>query len=502
MPIPKEILAVERPVNTVVVAYGKDRSRFAVRQRVGCRYVGGRRLPVNGPTIGHIVDGRYVPRARPAPEAPAPVSQAPVDLRDWAVVELVSRVSGDLLGELRSVYAEEDAVRILCIAALRVCYPGVRDSELRERYEDSVLCDLHPGVALSRNSVSRFLNGLGRACSRISRFMRARAEAVGADHHLLVDGTLKTDDSRVNSLSDFSRKASRKGTRDISILYAYDLERREPVCSKCFPGNMLDLTAYEEFLEENGVTRGLVVADRGFPSGAAAGHLSRHPELHHLNPVRRSSRLIAAHDLRRLTSILPGFEGVTCRKERCGEEDRWLYAFRDAARAAEEERSWLDRAGARCSHSSEEHERRRQSFGLVVLESDLDMPPETAYRAYACRWEIEIVMRYYKSACEFDETRVHDDYSVIGSEFCDFLATVLTFRLLRAFDEAGLLEKRGYGRIMSILRRAKKVRLDGDEWRLIKINPSYIELLQALGLLPKPDTPPKRRRGRPPKSTV
>lgn len=173
MPIPKEILAVERPVNTVVVAYGKDRSRFAVRQRVGCRYVGGRRLPVNGPTIGHIVDGRYVPKARPAPEVP--VNQAPVDLRDWAVAELVSRLSGDLLGELRNVYAEEDAVRILSIAALRVCYPGVRDSELRERYEDSVLCDLHPGVSLSRSSVSRFLNGLGRVCSRISRFMRARA---------------------------------------------------------------------------------------------------------------------------------------------------------------------------------------------------------------------------------------------------------------------------------------------------------------------------------------
>ena len=83
------------------------------------------------------------------------------------------------------------------------------------------------------------------------------------------------------------------------------------------------------------------------------------------------------------------------------------------------------------------------------------------------------------------------------------LQRYLVMRLRESrFDEAGLLEKRGYGRIMSILRRAKKVRLDGDEWRLIKINPSYIELLQALGLLPKPDTPPKRRRGRPPKSTV
>ncbi|MDR1135048.1 MAG: hypothetical protein LBL49_02555 [Clostridiales Family XIII bacterium] len=44
--------------------------------------------------------------------------------------------------------------------------------------------------------------------------------------------------------------------------------------------------------------------------------------------------------------------------------------------------------------------------------------------------------RKARATCEFDETRVHDDYSVIGSEFCDFLSTVLTFRLIKRFDSA------------------------------------------------------------------
>ena len=47
MPIPKEILAVERPSNTVVQAYGKNKDRYAVKQRIGCRRVGGRNIPVN-----------------------------------------------------------------------------------------------------------------------------------------------------------------------------------------------------------------------------------------------------------------------------------------------------------------------------------------------------------------------------------------------------------------------------------------------------------------------
>ena len=106
-------------------------------------------------------------------------------------------------------------------------------------------------------------------------------------------------------------------------------------------------------------------------------------------------------------------------------------------------------------------------------------------------------MRFYKSACEFDETRVQDDYSVIGSEFCDFLSTVLTFRLMKQFDRANLLEERTYKKLMAVLERAKKVRLKGEDWQLIRINPSQEEILQELDLLPRPGTPPKKKPGRP-----
>ena len=38
MPIPKEILEVKRPRNTIVIAYGKNKDRYAVRERIGCKY--------------------------------------------------------------------------------------------------------------------------------------------------------------------------------------------------------------------------------------------------------------------------------------------------------------------------------------------------------------------------------------------------------------------------------------------------------------------------------
>ncbi len=38
---------------------------------------------------------------------------------------------------------------------------------------------------------------------------------------------------------------------------------------------------------------------------------------------------------------------------------------------------------------------------------------------------------------------------------------------------------------MSILVRAKKANIEDDKWELVKLNPSYIEVLQKLDLLPK-----------------
>ena len=494
MPIPQNILSVTRPKNTIVIAYGKDKNLYAVRQRIGCRRKNGRNLPINGPTIGHIVDGVYVPNDTATLTA---ISSAPIDLKDWANIVLCDRLFADIQQELSAVYNQADTMKIYCISILRVCEPGIKNYELKEAYDTSFLSELYPGVALSKNTVSTLLNDLGKTVSRIVKFMQNRTAAVSMDHHLLVDGTLKSDESKINSLSDFSRKARTRGTRDISVLYAFDLEAMEPVCSKCFPGNMLDATAYGAFIAENKITKGIIVGDKGFPESAAHEHFAANENLHYLNPVKRNSKLINRHHMLDFTDILPGYEGITFRKEKCVGTDKWLYSFRDSYKASKEERDWLIRARKNKTYSLEVLRGKQQVFGTIVLECDLDLPAETVYKAYDKRWEIEIVMRFYKSACEFDETRVQDDYSVIGSEFCDFLSTILTFRLINAFDKANLLEEYTYKKIMSVLRRGKKAHIDNNEWQLIRMNPSYVEILQKLELIPKPEEPPKKKPGRP-----
>jgi hypothetical protein len=73
--------------------------------------------------------------------------------------------------------------------------------------------------------------------------------------------------------------------------------------------------------------------------------------------------------------------------------------------------------------------------------------------------------------------------------------------LIKAFDQTELFNEYSYKKIMKILAKAKKVKIDSN-WELVKMNPSQINVLQKLDLLPKPEPKPKKKRGRPRKQTT
>ncbi len=482
MPIPAEIREVERPPNTIVVAYGKNKDRYAVRQRIACKYENGRRKPINGPTIGHIIDGRFVPvegtgsasgSVSAKAEGAAPPS-SPV-LKDWAGFVLCDRLFKDVFHDLLAVYTPAEARKIYCIAILRVCCPGIKDDELKDAYENSFLSELYPGTALSKKVVGKFLSKLGSGLKRIILFMRGRAAAVPPEHHLIIDSVLKS--SADSPLSSFSREARHSAGRTLSVLFAYDLEDMEPVCSECFEDAVLDAAAYREFVSLNAVVRGVVSADTDVASASSWDGKS----LHFLKPVERTSEVVLRHNMLDVTAFLPG-TSTPFRKEKCAETGRWLYSYCDLMKALSEERDWMRRTAANGTYNLEDFRREKKAFGMSIFECDLDLPPEVVYKVSASREEIGLVMRSYTSVCGVDEG---DDYGCpyIGGDFCDFLAAVLTSRLIKAFDKAGLLNSQTYKKIMSVLMRARQISVDGGKWQMVSLSPAQVELLQALELM-------------------
>jgi hypothetical protein len=85
---------------------------------------------------------------------------------------------------------------------------------------------------------------------------------------------------------------------------------------------------------------------------------------------------------------------------------------------------------------------------------------------------------------------------VYGSEFVNFVSSVMTARLLMKFEEAGLFSEMTYNDIMSQFSSAQKVNINGNgEWEYVRTTKATEDTLARLGLLPRPEETPRKRGG-------
>ncbi|EJX04960.1 TRANSPOSASE ISMmy1C [gut metagenome] len=387
MSVPEEIRRVPRPRNTVVVLSGKGPKRFAVRERSGFKYGdSGNPQPFNGRVIGHIVDGKFVPVI-------ANVYSSKPDMLSYGASAFVRSCSEDLLEDLYTAYSITDAQRIMAIASLRVLKPKISGRRLKSEYERTFISRYYPNLALSENTVSTFLQKLGQDGSKRNAFYEKRIQRVEETHHVAIDGTLKQNTSTVNDLSAYSRKARVKGCRDISIIYAYDLEKMEPVCAEVFSGNCIDASAYRSFIRDNNIRKGVLMCDKGFPPKQIAQELKERPNLHFLTPLKRNDKRIDDNKMYEFQGVLRNFERAIFFKKAEIRTGRFLYAYRDTKLAAMEERSVAEHAKSHNNFDAVAFQKKKSAFGTIVFESDQDLDPEVVYCCYEDRWQIELVFK-------------------------------------------------------------------------------------------------------------
>lgn len=518
MAVPLLVRKVPRPVNTVVENNGKEGPhQYPVRERGSIKYVaGGNPQPRNGKVVGHIVDGVYVPLS-------SETAKSEPDMLSYGACAFVKSVSSDLFSDLLQIYSPKDTYKIMAIASLRVIKPEISARRMASQYGRCYISKYYPGIGLSENSVGDFLQNIGKDGKKRLSFYQKRVSSVAADHHIAIDGTLKEDSSKVNDLSNFSYKAKIKGHKEVSVIYAYNIENMEPICAQVFPGNSIDAISYRSFIRDNDIRKGIIIADKGFPPSQIEEELRQRPDLHFLTPIKRNDSRIENNRLLSFDGMLSEVNDNVLYSKREIKGCRFLYAFKSATKAGLEEKSYLSKCNEKNDFNNSEYEKKKKTFGLIVFESDQDLDPRTAYICYDDRWMVELVFNRYKNDECLDKTNVQGDFSVIGSEFINFISTVLTCRLLKKARDSHLLKDLTYGELMDDLNSAWR-KVDGPEeaatndsyW--VHTNVGVFEELEILGLskpVPKPEPKkrgrsrknpvvdkPKRHRGRPRKNPI
>lgn len=160
--------------------------------------------------------------------------------------------------------------------------------------------------------------------------------------------------------------------------------------------------------------------------------------------------------------IISGYDTLVIGKKVITKEGRYLYSFKDTAKSSKEEIDFLKRDEKKKKFRIEKYYDKKDTFGTIVLESDLDMTIQEAYKCYAARWELELIFRSYKNDIDLDKTNVQSDYSVIGNEFINFISVVITKRMINKMRDAGLLNNLRYGEILEDLCESWRMVVDND----------------------------------------
>ena len=104
----------------------------------------------------------------------------------------------------------------------------------------------------------------------------------------------------------------------------------------------------------------------------------------------------------------------------------------------------MEKVSKRNSYDEEKYLEKHECFGLIVFESNADLPLKEIYIAYKKRWEIEELFRNFKSILDQSEENVHGTYRVIASEFINFISTIMISRIKNHLTKLGLLKKIRY----------------------------------------------------------
>lgn len=454
MPIPRTILDVPRPKSTRVTC--KNNIYYVVKRT--SHLVDGKPRTKDVGIIGKIVNNTFVCNDKY-------LNKQPITYLDYGNVKFLTDSTISLLLELKEVYADKEAETIYVLSIIRVLYDSVI-AHAQDYYNNSYLSKLYPNLALSENTVSKLIFDLGAHYQLICKYTQTRANKAG--HKILIDGMLKDNKSSVNTYSAFSRKAKVKGYEQISLVYAYDLENKEPIGAKLFGGNVLDQTSFISTIDDLGIKRGMVIADKGYFNEENLESL-RARNIKYLLPLKDNSDYIKSNILGKQFQVLSNTSDEIIRgyKVNLGKR-KYLYAYINESIKNLESNLYLENIKKhKDNHTVENYELEKEKFGLIVFISNYNTELETIYTCYEERWNIECMFRCYKNVLSIDTVNVQEDQSLIGSEFINLIAVTMECKVKKILVKKDLYGKLSVKYLFEILKRLKRYN-NNQDWVLTK----------------------------------
>ena len=182
-------------------------------------------------------------------------------VKNYGAYETLQQLSPDL-GEQLKKYFPDTFRQIRTISLLRLVDSISSVKMIQPMFLDSYMSDICGDIAVSENSVRKFVSELGSRQDQLDAFMR---EQVMPGSTLLFDGTsifMRCADS----LSGKGYNPDHSLDPQARILYVFEKDSHKPVFYRVVQGSIVDKTAFMDTVHAAGCRNCIIIADKGFYS--------------------------------------------------------------------------------------------------------------------------------------------------------------------------------------------------------------------------------------------
>jgi len=389
-----------------------------------------------------------------------------------------------LLKEYFPNYASE----IYCASIIRTMSPCAL-KYVSERYDSSYLSNIFPNLALSPSSISRMFNEIGKQRDKISLFMK---EFIPKEaNYILFDGTSLISHSK--HIDYAKRGYNSKGDHNpqINLMYAFCLTDNEksPIYYKKIPGDIREVTAFRQLLNEMDNTKGIVIADKGFASLQNMSELEEN-DINYIIPLRRSSTWYDDSPLKNKDKS--GFDGhfmfngrPIWYSKQTSPQGKTIFLYQDSLLEYVEQKDYMERLMRKKDNTFDEEEfmKKQLRLGTIVLVTSLGQEASDVYYTYKMRNEIEQMFDMYKNELENDTSNMQSNESQEAWCFLNHLSMMLAYRTyMELLKNDGLKKYSVIGILKEYLKEIRVSSLDRKTWTLEHVSKRKRDSLKILNL--------------------
>lgn len=405
--VPEEIRK-QKPTGTMVKAiHGK----YYVYQ-YSCVNVDGKRKTKTGkmigtinPELGFITNDNY---------------QKDGEITSFSFGEyfLTYQLGQSVYKQLSNFFNIKEATQIYLLALMHFVHGFTYVKHIKPNYDISYLSKRFPSISLSEFTVSNLLETLGSHTTKVEEFQQSLIES--SSKKLAVDGHAIKTSSTDNELAEKGNKYLKFKDKQMNALMAYDIENNIPVLSRIYPGATTDNVAFKDLFQRNEFKDTLFIMDKGFNDPENLKLCSENGNKY-VVPIRGSTNLYK--ELIENPQFNNAFVYKNSKKNgiihyNCQTiNGNKVIIYKDADQALLESSDYLSKIDEDASYTLEKYKVAEKSFGVIILQSNLDKTPEEIYNFYKNRWKIETFYDYYKNQLEVDALYTSDYYRTQGLSF-------------------------------------------------------------------------------------